>query len=297
MPFLDTRTVWRKAKEYLLFCLVLICVVFLSAGIYLRVRADQIYLFPSGSFYSSGSLTKIATEEQRFAEEFAADARASSALSQAMTQVSVGKGIAGYYYDNPETEEITYYQYPDGIYAEEILAIAEYTDVFFVGLPGRYGTSLENSRANTYTVLEAGYRYLLDTQNYAESEITVFGFSMGGYYATYVASRFAPKRLVLVGTFDTVRGSCPLQTPLGPLCIFAAGLQDQRRLARQVEGTEVFQFHSVEDELVPYADGENLFGHFSEPKKFAPLRGSHHDYSVEEIYSSLFVPTTAKLLR
>lgn len=131
---------------------------------------------------------------------------------------------------------------------------------------------------NVYATALASYDWLI-AKGIPEDKITIFGHSMGGSPATYLAkTKPKAKQLVLVNTFSSVQSMCIRS--YGPLCIFTGDIFNSERNAREVT-IQVRQFSYPGDTTVPFSEGQKLFEAFkSNNKKFIELnkKGQTHSY-------------------
>ena len=131
---------------------------------------------------------------------------------------------------------------------------------------------------NVYATALTTYNWLV-AKGIPESKITIFGHSLGGSPATYVAkAKPKAKQLILVNTFSSVQSMCIRS--YGPLCIFTGDIFNTERNAREVT-IPVRQFGYPGDTTVPYEEGKKLFETFkSTDKKFTklPTTGQTHSY-------------------
>ena len=75
-------------------------------------------------------------------------------------------------------------------------------DLFIMDYRG-YGKNDGNrTEDNMYSDAQLSYDHLV--KSYSEDEIVVYGRSLGGTFATYVASRNHPKQLILEATFNNI---------------------------------------------------------------------------------------------
>jgi uncharacterized protein len=128
----------------------------------------------------------------------------------------------------------------------------------------------------TYDVALKTYDWLV-AKGVPENKITIFGHSMGGSPATYVAS-LKPKanKLVVVNTFSSVQSMCIRQ--YGPLCIFTGSVFNSADNAKKVTIPE-YSFSYTGDTTVPFNEGEKLFEAMgSKEKKFFKMDGFTHSY-------------------
>ncbi len=123
------------------------------------------------------------------------------------------------------------------------------------------------------------YNYLLECGVEPE-DIILWGYSLGGAVATYVATQVPVFCLILMSTFsslDDVIGD----REISPLLIYLA-----RGLTYVVDNMEsksripdvkcpIYILHSRDDELIPYTNAVRLYQSIKGKKKFYEIGGSH----------------------
>ncbi|HSD60725.1 MAG TPA: alpha/beta hydrolase [Burkholderiales bacterium] len=140
-----------------------------------------------------------------------------------------------------------------------------------------YGRSTGRpTEQGTYLDAEAAWVYLTETRGFAPQRIAVFGESLGGAVAAWLAARHPPGALVLASTFTSVPDMGAAVYPFLPVRLLARIRYDARDSVGRVPAP-VFVAHSPEDEIVPFAQGQALFAAAGEPKQFLELAGGHND--------------------
>ncbi len=128
----------------------------------------------------------------------------------------------------------------------------------------------------TYMDAEAAWSYLTKTRALDASEIIVFGRSLGGAIATWLASRHSPAMLILESTFTSVPAMARRFYPFLPVGLLSRFQYDNLRLMKQLT-CPVLIAHSRDDEIIPFEEGRMLFDTAPEPKRFLEMRGGHND--------------------
>jgi fermentation-respiration switch protein FrsA (DUF1100 family) len=140
-----------------------------------------------------------------------------------------------------------------------------------------YGASTGTpSEAGTYRDAEAAWRWLREMQGVAPHDIVVFGESLGGAVASWLAARHAPRALILASTFTSVPDLGAEVYPFLPVRLISRISYDNRENLRAVRAP-VLIAHSPEDDIIPFAHGRRLFEAANEPKAFLELAGGHND--------------------
>ncbi len=127
----------------------------------------------------------------------------------------------------------------------------------------------------TYEDARLAWQYLTHTRGVAPERIVIFGRSLGGGVATWLATRETPGGLILESSFTSVPALASKYYPMFPVRWLARIRYDNASRLPTV-GCPVLIAHSRDDELVPIAHGRELFALAREPKSFLEMRGSHN---------------------
>lgn len=132
------------------------------------------------------------------------------------------------------------------------------------------------SEAGTYNDALAAWQYLTDTRNIPGSEIILYGESLGGAIAAWLAGQKPNGMLVLTSTFTSIPELAQTIYPFLPVRWIARF--DYNTLAHlESVACPVFVAHSPNDEVVPFSHGKRLFEHAQEPKQFLTLTNGHNN--------------------
>ena len=135
------------------------------------------------------------------------------------------------------------------------------------GRPGERGT---------YRDASAAWEYLTAERGIAADSIVLYGRSLGGAVAAWLAARVSPGALVLDSTFTSVPDLAAELYPFLPARWLSRFRYDSRRRLDEIR-TPVLVIHSRDDEIIPYTHGRALFAAASEPKAFVTLGGGHNN--------------------
>ncbi len=148
--------------------------------------------------------------------------------------------------------------------------------VFIIDYRG-YGQSQgTSSEQGTYRDAEAAWRFLTKTRGITESEIIIFGRSMGGAVAIWLAGNHTPKLLILESTFTSVADMGKHYYPYLPTHLLARIKYASIDRIKAIH-IPILISHSQTDEIVPYKFGRALFEKARAPKIFLELKGGHND--------------------
>lgn len=132
------------------------------------------------------------------------------------------------------------------------------------------------SEEGTYRDAEAAWNYLTGQQHIPSCRIVLFGESLGGAVAAWLAARQQPGALVIASGFTSVPDLGQQLYPFLPVRWLARIRYDTRAYLRAV-AAPVLVAHSPDDEIIPYAHGRTLFAAANPPKQFLELAGGHND--------------------
>ena len=106
-------------------------------------------------------------------------------------------------------------------------------------------------------------------------KIVLFGESLGGAVATWLAAQEKPGVLVLASTFTSIPDLASELYPFLPVR-WISRFQYDSLASLQTVSCPVLISHSPDDEIIPYEHGQRLFQAASEPKQFLQLEGGHN---------------------
>jgi pimeloyl-ACP methyl ester carboxylesterase len=127
----------------------------------------------------------------------------------------------------------------------------------------------------TYEDARLAWQYLTDARGVAPERSVIFGRSLGGGVATWLATQETPGGLILESTFTSVPALASKYYPMFPVRWLARIRYDNASRLPTV-GCPVLITHSRDDELVPFAHGRELFALARDPKSFLEMRGGHN---------------------
>lgn len=131
------------------------------------------------------------------------------------------------------------------------------------------------SESGTYLDAQAAWRYLIEIQGIGPERIVLFGESLGGAVAAWLAAREKPGLLALVSTFTSAPDLAAEIYPFLPVRWISRFDYNTLEFLQSIT-CPVFIAHSPQDEIIPYRHGQRLFQAAPEPKQFLPLQGTHN---------------------
>ncbi|MBC29912.1 MAG: alpha/beta hydrolase [Muricauda sp.] len=139
-----------------------------------------------------------------------------------------------------------------------------------------YGKSTGKlSEEALYQDAELFYEYALG--HYQESDIVLYGRSLGTGLATYLASRNRPKKLILETPFYSLVEVAKEKFPYLPVGSLLRYEFPSYQYVQSLK-SPVYIFHGTDDGVVPFASGKKLFNAVpSEEKTFFKIEGGDHN--------------------
>lgn len=139
-----------------------------------------------------------------------------------------------------------------------------------------YGQSTGRpTELGTYEDARAAWRHLVEDRGIPEQRIVLFGRSLGGAVATWLAVNATPRALILESAFRSVPDMAAEIYWFLPVRSLARLHYPVERLLPQVDAP-VLVIHSRDDEIIPFAHGEALHAVAPEPKTLLELQGDHN---------------------
>lgn len=143
-----------------------------------------------------------------------------------------------------------------------------------------YGMSSgEPSEQGTYLDAQAAWTWLTSARGVNPSGIVIFGESLGGGPASWLAARQPAgglRALILASAFTSIPDLGAQLYPWLPVRWLSRIHYDNLSNLTKVRAP-LLVAHSPGDEIIPHAHGRRLFAAAREPKAFLELRGGHNE--------------------
>ena len=155
-----------------------------------------------------------------------------------------------------------------------------------------YGKSTgKRTEENMYQDAQAFYNKAKEL--YPESQIVVYGRSLGSTFATYVASKNKPRKLILESPFYSLTDVVKTRYPFLPAEKLLKYNFNTGVYASNVK-TRTIVIHGTQDDIVPFSSGEKLFMVFPENTRvLIKVTGGKHNDLVK--YQEFYVALNAEL--
>ncbi len=140
-----------------------------------------------------------------------------------------------------------------------------------------YGQSTGRpSEAGLYQDADAVMDYLQQRRSIAPTQTVIYGESLGGGVASYLAAQYPVRGWVLAGTFTSAVDRAAELYPFLPVRWLARSRFDTRARLPQITAP-VLVLHSVDDEIIPIHHGRALYAAANPPKTLVELTGDHNN--------------------
>lgn len=122
----------------------------------------------------------------------------------------------------------------------------------------------------------AARAWLAKRMNVPESQIVLYGESLGGAVAVDLAAKDGAKALILDSTFSSIPDVAAKTFWWLPVRLLIRNRFDSASKIGQYHGP-LLQFHSPHDSVIPFPLGKKLFDAANEPKQFVELGETDHN--------------------
>ena len=150
-----------------------------------------------------------------------------------------------------------------------------------------YGLSEGNiSEQGTYLDAETAWTYLTQEKNIPGNRIIIYGESLGGAIASWLASHVTAGALVIESSFTSIADMGKYYYPYLPVKLLTRIKYPSIEYIGNVQ-YPILIIHSPQDDIVPYTQGVELYEAANEPKSFLEIAGDHNGgfYTSGELYS------------
>ncbi|MEM7027347.1 MAG: alpha/beta hydrolase [Pseudomonadota bacterium] len=139
-----------------------------------------------------------------------------------------------------------------------------------------YGNSTGNiSEQGTYIDANTAWQYLTNKMKIKPDEIIIFGRSLGGGVASWLAKNYNSAGVILESTFTSIADMGKHYYPYMPVKLINHIKFDSYSRITKINAPLLF-IHSQSDEIVPFEFGRSLFEKANEPKSFLQISGNHN---------------------
>jgi uncharacterized protein len=140
-----------------------------------------------------------------------------------------------------------------------------------------YGKSTGTpSEQGTYIDAETAWTYLTKEKNISSDNIIIFGRSLGGAVAIWLAEKYSSAALIVESSFTSIADIGKHYYPYLPTSLLVRIKYPSKNRISNIK-SPVLIIHSTNDEIIPYQYGQQLFEAAKEPKTLLNISGGHND--------------------
>ena len=148
-------------------------------------------------------------------------------------------------------------------------------DVLIFDYRGYGQSSGKASEKGTYIDSQTAWDYLVNERDIAPKKIVIFGRSLGGAVASWLAARTTPGVVILESCFTTVPDMAERIYPFLPARKFTRLQYPVIEHVKHVS-SPMLVVHSQQDEIIPFDMGQAVFAASPEPKEILVISGDHN---------------------
>ena len=146
------------------------------------------------------------------------------------------------------------------------------------------------SEEGTYTDVEAAWQYLTQQRQIPPKKIIIYGESLGGAIASYLAQKISQPDddnnnaggLVLASTFTSISDRASELYPFMLVRLLSRFSYNSIERLPSIR-VPVLVIHSIDDEIIPFHHGERNFQVAKPTKRLVRLRGDHNGGFLESL--------------
>ena len=135
------------------------------------------------------------------------------------------------------------------------------------GTPGEHGTYLD---------AQAAWDYLVSRRGIAPERIVIFGRSLGGAVAAWLAAENTAGAVIIESCFSSVLDMARQLYPFMPARLIARLKYPVSDYVGQLN-SPLLVIHSRDDEIIPFSMGQAIFTAATEPKTMLEISGDHNN--------------------
>ena len=148
-------------------------------------------------------------------------------------------------------------------------------DVLIIDYRGYGQSSGKTSEQGTYLDAQTAWDYLVDKRGIAPEKIVIFGRSLGGAVASWLAARTTPGAVILESCFTSVPDMADRLYPFFPVRLITRLKYPVKDHVKQVS-SPLLVIHSQQDEIIPFDMGRSIYSAAPAPKEILVLSGDHN---------------------
>lgn len=191
-----------------------------------------------------------------------------------------GVGVHGWFVPGSSLRVLLYFHGNAGNISHRLASIKDFHElglsVLIIDYRGYGQSGGKPTERGLYRDAAAAWQYLATDRGLSPDDIIVFGRSLGGSVASWLAVEKNPAALIVDSAFTSVPDIGQETYPWLPVRLLARFRHPTREYVANA-ACPVLVVHSRDDEIIPFHHGEAIFSVANEPKTFLEIRGGHND--------------------
>jgi len=148
-------------------------------------------------------------------------------------------------------------------------------DVLIADYRGYGESSGSPGEKGTYTDAQTAWDYLVGERGIPPGKIVVFGRSLGGAVASWLAARTTPGAVILESCFTSGPDMAARLYPFLPARLITRIRYPVKEYVTHIS-SPLLVVHSRQDEIIPFDMGEAVFAAAPEPREMLIISGDHN---------------------
>jgi fermentation-respiration switch protein FrsA (DUF1100 family) len=195
-------------------------------------------------------------------------------------EASDGVRVHGWFVPGESPRVLLYFHGNAGNISHRLHSIQQFHDlglsVLIIDYRGYGRSDGKPTEKGLHRDAQAAWHYLTDDRGVAPEDIIVFGRSLGGAVASWLAAHEKPAALIVDSSFTSVPDIGQDAYPWLPVRLLSR-FEHATREHVASSTCPVLVVHSRDDEIIPFRHGEAIYSAANEPKTFLEIRGGHND--------------------
>jgi len=195
-------------------------------------------------------------------------------------ETSDGVRVHGWFVPGESSRVLLYFHGNAGNISHRIFSIRDFHNlglsVFIIDYHGYGQSGGKPTESGLHLDADAAWRYLIEDRSMPPADIIIFGRSLGGSVAAWLAANKNPAALIVDSSFTSVPDFGQEAYPWLPVRLLSR-FQHATRDHVEKSTCPVLVVHSRDDEIIPFHHGEAIFKAANQPKTFLEIRGGHND--------------------
>jgi uncharacterized protein len=203
------------------------------------------------------------------------------------------KKIHGWWMPGPGNKVIIFFHGTIGNLTYELPTIAFLhslgASLLSIDYPGYGKSEGQPSERGCYEAADAAWDLVCQTKGFKSEDVILYGKSLGGAVATYLAANHKCGGLVFHSGFTSIPDMAQHIYPYLPVRLFCHSSMNALKYVTKSE-CALLLMHSETDEFIPISQAYRVYEKATSPRQFIRLKGSHFSDSWQanpKVYESL----------